>query len=517
MLLLGFGGCASIRSGTRPPGGFKGGSDFQSGHLLREPGPAPKAVEEREVKTAILGAGMAGLSAAWQLDRSGWKEFEIFDLETRAGGNSRYASYPASKAPLAAHYLPVPTAESVEVRELLLEMGLMRQTSDGKPDYDERQLCQPLKERLRYGKRWYESLVPLSELSEGEREQFADFKREVKFWQEYRDGQGRKAFAIPLAYSSREPELMALDRISFARYAQEKGWTLPFVRWLLEYATRDDYGAGLEQVSAWAGLHYFCCRDGGGFRDDDAIFVWPEGNGRIVEHLLGRVGDRLRTRHLVKKLEPGKKVAIELLQVDSGRTVRLVADNCIYCLPAFQRPYHFAEAPAPSAKYAPWVTANLVLRRPPQELSDFSEPAWDNVIYGSSSLGYVVARHQTAAFRNSGPNVWTWYRSFPGEEPEKVRERLLKSRWEEWRNEIIDDLKVVHPDIAQVTERIDVALFGHGMIVPSVNYVWGPELESLRRPLENVWFAHSDLSGISVFEEAQYRGVLAAEELMSSG
>ena len=27
----------------------------------------------------------------------------------------------------------------------------------------------------------------------------------------------------------------------------------------------------------------------------------------------------------------------------------------------------------------------------------------------------------------------------------------------------------------------------------------------------NIWFANSDLSGISIFEEAQYRGVRAAE------
>jgi hypothetical protein len=26
-----------------------------------------------------------------------------------------------------------------------------------------------------------------------------------------------------------------------------------------------------------------------------------------------------------------------------------------------------------------------------------------------------------------------------------------------------------------------------------------------------MWFAHSDMSGISIFEEAQYRGVLAAQ------
>ena len=34
------------------------------------------------------------------------------------------------------------------------------------------------------------------------------------------------------------------------------------LRAYLDYACRDDYGAGLDTVSAWAGLHYFACRHG---------------------------------------------------------------------------------------------------------------------------------------------------------------------------------------------------------------------------------------------------------------
>jgi hypothetical protein len=33
-------------------------------------------------------------------------------------------------------------------------------------------------------------------------------------------------------------------------------------------------------------------------------------------------------------------------------------------------------------------------------------------------------------------------------------------------------------------------------------------------PIGNVHFAHSDLSGFSLFEEAQYRGVAAAEQVL---
>jgi hypothetical protein len=36
----------------------------------------------------------------------------------------------------------------------------------------------------------------------------------------------------------------------------------------------------------------------------------------------------------------------------------------------------------------------------------------------------------------------------------------------------------------------------------------------MQTSLGNVHFAHTDMSGISIFEEAQYRGVLAAKKVL---
>ena len=482
---------------------------------MRRRGPESEPRSTRRLETAILGSGIAGLSAAWHLQRSGCEGVELFELQKQPGGNSRFADYPAGPAPWAAHYLPIPTQESLAVRALLKEMGLMSEDKNGKPLYDERHLCHPLQERLWYRGKWYESLVPIEDLSPAELEQWTDFRSEIDSWQQFRDNEGRKAFAIPLAESSTDPSVRQLDEISFADYAEQKGWTAPFVRWLLEYATRDDYGAGLEQVSAWAGLHYFACRDGGGFRDDDAIFVWPEGNGHLAGYLRGSLSYPIHTRQLITAVRPGSPVEIDILDLDQREHLRIEAERCLYCLPSFQRPYHFQSEPVFPGHYAPWVTANLVLSKAPQEKSIYSEPAWDNVVFGSESLGYVVSTHQSKAMSNQGENVWTWYRAFPNRDPAEVRKELLESRWEHWRDEILADLRTVHPDIEEVTSRLDVALFGHGMITPKTGFIWGEQAARAREPKENVWFAHSDLSGISVFEEAQYRGVLAAEKLMT--
>ena len=75
----------------------------------------------------------------------------------------------------------------------------------------------------------------------------------------------------------------------------------PLLRWYLDYACRDDYGAGLDEVSAWAGLHYFASRHGFQAPGDDSderepVFTWPEGNAWLVERLAAPLRERLRVR-----------------------------------------------------------------------------------------------------------------------------------------------------------------------------------------------------------------------------
>ncbi len=71
-------------------------------------------------------------------------------------------------------------------------------------------------------------------------------------------------FAIPMALSSRDAAWLALDKLSFRQWLLDNGFTAPTLHWLANYACRDDYGTDYAQTSAWAGLHYFACRNGGG-------------------------------------------------------------------------------------------------------------------------------------------------------------------------------------------------------------------------------------------------------------
>ena len=108
--------------------------------------------------------------------------------------------------------------------------------------------------------------------------------------------------------------------------------------------------------------------------------------------------------------------------------------------------------------------------------------------------------------------MWTYYWALAQNSPAESRQLLLEKDWGYWKEAILNDLSRPHPDIRQCVSRIDIMRMGHAMIRPAVGFLFSEarrQVASHRKG--NVWFANSDVSGISIFEEAQYRGVKAAE------
>ncbi len=56
--------------------------------------------------------------------------------------------------------------------------------------------------------------------------------------------------------------------------------------------------------------------------------------------------------------------------------------------------------------------------------------------------------------------------------------------------------------------------YAHAMIRPVPGFIWGGQREKLAVSYPNLHFAHSDLSGISIFEEALVRGYNAAHKIL---
>jgi hypothetical protein len=85
-------------------------------------------------------------------------------------------------------------------------------------------------------------------------------------------------FVFPTVLSSEDPQWQALDRITLKQWMEQNGYKSPTLHWYLNYCCRDDYGTRYDQVSAWAGLHYYCSRWGQAANaGNGAWLTWPGG------------------------------------------------------------------------------------------------------------------------------------------------------------------------------------------------------------------------------------------------
>jgi hypothetical protein len=80
---------------------------------------------------------------------------------------------------------------------------------------------------------------------------------------------------------------------------------------------------------------------------------------------------------------------------------------------------------------------------------------------------------------------------------------------------VLDDLRLAHPDLEGLVARLDVMRWGHAMVRPAPGLLWDPAFLALSEPFGGVHFAHTELSGLALFEEAQDHGLRAAEEVLA--
>jgi protoporphyrinogen oxidase len=514
---------AACRSNVVPPlpaGEIIGASD-KLGHKLRDGVKLePSSDRWQRAKVVIVGGGVAGLSAARRLLKNGFDDFVLLELEPAPGGTSRSGSNAAAVVPYpwGAHYVPAPLKHNVELIELLSEMGVVEKIGDtGEPLIAEQFLCRDPEERVFYKGRWYEGLYLHAGATPDDQAQFDRFNREMAFWIDWRDSKGRRAFSIPISTSSDDAEVKALDKMSMAAWLDARGLNSSRLRWLIDYSCRDDYGLTVDQTSAWAGIFYFASRVEKGGTDSQPLITWPEGNGHLVSHLYNQTKSKVRLGYAVADLVPVDAGGVDVIAMDAqGSPVGIHADRVILAAPQFLSRYlirPFREKPPSHVaefQYGVWMVANLVLSDRPK---DRGFPlAWDNVLYESPALGYVVATHQRGLDR--GPTVFTYYYPMCDDDPRTARTRLLGMSWSECADVALTDLSRAHPEIRTLVKRLDVMRWGHAMIRPRPGFMWSGARAQAQQPFRGIHFANTDLSGIAIFEEAFHHGLRAADEVL---
>ena len=483
------------------------GSSPQRGHRLRElrPGALPAAAVQRRCHVLIVGAGIAGLSAARAFMRQGVDDIRVLELEDLPGGNSRGHRIGGMACPLGAHYLPLPGKAAREVSDWLHEIDLLRQHL-GRTVADERHLCHSPQERLFIDGEWVDGLLPPAAAGSPSLQQYRAFAAAVQ------RAQRDVGFAMPSHRAGWTTAHQALDAVPFTQWLDGQGLRDERLRWYLDYCCRDDYGAGADTVSAWAGLHYFASRHGFHAPGDadaerEPVFTWSEGNAwlaqRLAAPLLADGDQRLLTGRTVLQVDEGRHgVQLQVWDEGSGHIEAWQADTVVLALPLFIAARILRNPPPALAEIvqrqprAPWLVANLHINEPLLQRQGVP-PAWDNVVYGGHGLGYVDAMHQSL-IPVAGATVLTAYHAVPV----ASRASLLHDDAATWAQRVMAPLTALHPDLPAKLRHVDLTRHGHAMAIPVPGQRGHPALAALRAQRGRLRFVHADLAGYSVFEEA---------------
>lgn len=506
---------------------------MEIGHQIRNRGGFPEPVRTWHCDLLIAGSGAAALTAAWKLKREGATNFVLLEGPEPNGNNAGIVNGELSY-PTAAHYLAMPTVESRHIREMLADIGVLQGDPYVlEPQYDEMVVVHAQEERLLHNGVWQEGMLPQAD---DDSRRFFELIAQLS---EAVGEDGKPLFAIPIVFSSQSSKLRELDEITFAQWLEGEGYTSSSLLWYLNYCCRDDYGQGIKRISAWAGLHYFACRTGHAkFAEKGAVLTWPDGLATLSNKLREYVGFEWHTvlsppdcenmqnpaamaGTLLKAIEHNEHVELLVAVLEDGelQTVRVITQKLICAIPVNMASrvvddiaqYGFNTA-LHTPQYAPWMISSFVLNAFPSEIKGEGSPlSWDNVVQAGPGLGYVVSTHQLIRAAKPERTAFTTYYALDEMEPHLSRRWMDKASDEELLIKAASDLQLAYPkDLWQFVEQVDITLRGHGMASPTPYYLSNDGLKALQQNDTRILFAHSDLSGYSVLEEAAWWGYQAA-------
>jgi hypothetical protein len=417
--------------------------------------------------------------------------------------------------PLGAHYLPLPGAPAHEVVEWLHEMGLLR--SELAAPWPTSATCATARRSGCSRRRLARRPAATGRPGLGDAGAVPALCAARRWWPPAPRLRAARATAAPWTAAN-----AALDGADLRRLAGPQGLDDAALRWYLDYCCRDDYGAG---AGHRVGLGRAAL-----LRQPPRL---PRPGRRPSADGERDAGVHLARRQRLAGAAPGRAAArsactpaarccacdeqrhgVQVLAWDDGDQAARPgppAPWCWRCRCSSPLASCWTRRLRPAAgrgrlPHAPWLVANLQLDKPLVDRPG-APPAWDNVVYGQRGLGYVDAMHQSLR-PHAGPTVLTAYHALPVANAPPCCDRP----WTAWAEHVLDDPQPVHPDLRRApaahrprcatATRWPCRCRGRGQLTRA--------RAALRGGHGRIRFAHADLAGYSVFEEAFTAGCEAA-------
>ncbi|HKC68400.1 MAG TPA: FAD-dependent oxidoreductase [Bacteroidia bacterium] len=468
----------------------------------------------------IIGGGVSGVSAAYNLQKNKTTNIVVLELADEVGGNSISGENAYSAYPYGAHYLTLPNACNTPLVSFLKEKGIVTSIDEqGRPSYNETDLCFDPEERLFIKGTFQDGLIPNYNLNEKEKKEISDFFALMDYYKNLKGKDEKYFFEIPYSQASIDTELDKLDNISFSDFLTEKKFTGTYLLWYLNYCCRDDFGGDTKKVSAWAGINYFAShKPNPANTGASRVLTWPEGNGHLIKLLADDLRGVIKTGCLVKNISiQNDKVLVTVADFKNQQLIEITCNNCVIAIPPYitthilDKTLPYPKEEIKKLKHVPWVTAAVTLSKLPEGRGQ--EICWDNVGYDTKALGYIYNQHQSLKQRQEKQVISVY---IPLDEKDIAEERKSAAgRTEsEWKDMVLSELEILHNGITNFVEEIEIWIWGHGMILPEKGLIKGNVLKQLAQPINNqIYFAHTDLSGFSIFEEGFDWGYRMAEKI----
>lgn len=407
-------------------------------------------IEEKNTDFLIVGGGISGFSSLCKLKE---KDAVLIEASSKPGGTSSYAVYRNVFFSLGAHYdVEYPNFYGSEVLSLLEKLQIISFNELlNKWEFKEKEYLIPNKnESITY----YKNKIVEDPLNISEKEkEFSDLMQTF-FGEMY----------LPTRLI--DPKYHDLNSITFLEFLEQNQLTEKNLLEALDYQMIDDYGAGVEVVSALAGIHYFACRPY--FTENPQIFSPPEGNYYFIRKMMNYCFDKEvildSFLYKVNELESGFEAFVwnDMAKVSykfkcnkiiySGKKHALK-----YVYPNFKFDFH--------VNYAPWLVMNFILT---DVGMNFQDKFWQNDIIGEENfMGYVDSRAQFDVASNQ--RVLTAYYCFKEEERE-----FLLNVYENPKAIVQNAIEIIekYQNIKlKLIEKVQIKLMGHAMPIPKKDYL----------------------------------------------
>ncbi len=534
-LMAGLGARLSLRDllagAPAAPGGAARGYDgeliaesYEIAHRLRDGTLAipPLAPEGPLHDAMVIGGGVSGLMAAWELERGGLSDVLLYEKEDYIGGNARKGNANGTDYTCATWSVVRPRDRFMT--GLFQDLGVITGFApDGTPKIDPALVGPGPESNTLIDGTWYPDALFGGDPTEAierlplpakDRRDEIEFYKDLERWAKRKGRDGRPAFAMPVEEGSRDPEILGLDAITMEEYARRKGWG-PRALEVVDQWSTSDIGGTIGQVSAYGFLSFNSLGQGG---EDITL---PGGNAWLAERLAEKVGrERLRSGLMVVRVEnQGEEARVTLLDPRTGRfsmrRARCVVMACPKHITGRMVPELRAAGRDQYLKYrygALLMGAASVKRTPVPKGAPI---AWANGVMGRLTQSFLVADYNSDRWWNGDPrrpNVLCLWAPLGG----KVsRLELLNRPWSHWADRLADDLEFMVPGILGEVTRLDVYAWGHHMAIPYPAFLTGDDRRALTRPLGRITFAHSDRNGMPSFELATRAGSDAAREAVT--